>query len=215
MRQDTVRASTVRAAALLAASALALGGCGFVGGAVDDRPDDGTEFAQPTEEAPEELGPITEAPRDTREVQGRGFVLHAPTEFQQSDREGPGGVPMIVLGKPANRSGGVVEVVVFTEEDPPSGAEEQMYGLAGQKEIAGATDIVRQAVDWPEASTAVLVRWTERTATAQGEITQRFAQLALQRESGDIVTAIAVAPEEEFDDSGALEVLRTLTLDGV
>jgi hypothetical protein len=209
-----MRQIRVRAAALLAVSALAVGGCGFVGGAVDDRPSDDTDFAQPTEEAPEDLGPITEPPRDTRQVRGQGFALHAPSEFQQSDREGPGGIPMIVLGKSSNRSGGVVEVVVFAEQDPPAGAEEQMYGLAGQKEISGATDIVRQAVEWPDATTAVLVRWTERTSTAQGEITQRFAQLALQREGGDIVTAIAVAPEEEFDDSGALEVLRTLTLEG-
>lgn len=207
---------TVRAVSLLAATAvavLAAGGCGLVGGTVDQQ-GDGTDFAQPTDEAPETLGPITEAPRDTREVQGQGFVLHAPSEFQQTDREGPGGVQMVVLGKASNRSGGVVEVVVFTEEDPQSTAQEQMYGLAGQKEVAGATDIVRQAVEWPAATSGVLVRWTERTATAQGEITQRFAQLALERENGDIVTAIAVAPEEEFDDSGALEVLRTLTLEG-
>ena len=174
----------------------------------------GNEFAVPESQAPDDLGPITEQPRDTREVTGNGFALYAPAEFQQSDRSGPGDVPMIVLGKTANRSGGVVEVVVFAEEAPESGAQEQMYGLAGAKELAGARDIVRESVEWPEAKTAVIVRWTENTAGPQGSLTQTFAQLAVERENGSIVTAIAVAPEEEFDDSGAMEVLRTLTLDG-
>lgn len=172
------------------------------------------DFAVPESEAPDDLGPITEQPRDTREVAGDGFSLYAPTEFQQSERNGPGDVAMIVLGKTANRSGGVVEVVVFAEPRPESGAQEQMYGLAGAKQVAGARDIIRQSVQWPEARTAVLVRWTEDTAGPQGELTQTFAQLAVERENGSIVTGIAVAPEEEFDDSGAMEVLRTLTLDG-
>ena len=201
-----------RRAAMVAGAGVLLAGCGLVGG--DPTGGSSASFAEPSSPAPETLGPITEPPRDSRQVSGSGYTLYAPTEFQQTDRSGPGGVSMVVLGKSANRSGGVVEVVVFREEDPESTAEEQMYGLAGAKDLAGASDITREKLEWPDATAAVLVRWTERTATAQGEITQRFAQLAVQPESGDIITAIAVAPVEEFDDSGAMEVLRTLTLDG-
>lgn len=208
----SARAARGGAAALL--GAVLLTGCGLVGGDPGGSVTPSNDFAVPESQAPEELGPITEQPRDTREVAGDGFTLFAPSEFQQSDRKGPGDVAMIVLGKTANRSGGVVEVVVFTEAQPEAGAQEQMYGLAGAKEIAGAQDIRREAVEWPEAKAAVLVRWTERTAGPQGELTQTFAQLAVERENGSIVTAIAVAPADEFDDSGAMEVLRTLTLDG-
>ncbi len=78
---------------------------------------------------------------------------------------------MLVLGTTANRSGGVVEVVVFTETDAQSTAEEQMYGLAGQKELLGATDLRRQAVEWPDAESAAspyLARPAAATAATCG-----------------------------------------------
>ena len=173
----------------------------------------GDSFAAPASEAPEEFTPLTEPPRDTREVVFSGYSLWSPAEFQQTDRQGPEGVQMVVLGKPANRSGAVCEVVAFVEDDPQSSAEEQMYGLAGSKEVAGATDISRESLEWPGAESAVLVRWTERTSGPQGEITQRFAQLAVQPSGGAIVSVVAVAPEEEFDTSGVVDVLRTLSVD--
>lgn len=178
----------------------------------DDRPA-GDSFAAPPSPVPEEFTPLTEPPRDTREVVFSGYSLWSPSEFQQTDRQGPDGVQMVVLGKPANRSGGVCEVVAFVEQDAESTAAEQMYGLAGSKDLAGATAISRESVEWPGAESAVLVRWTERTSGPQGEITQRFAQLAVQASSDVIVSVVAVAPEEEFDESGVVDVLRTLSVD--
>lgn len=210
MSLHTLRARRAVVVALLVAATA--GGCGLVPTTSEDQPIENT-FAAPTSEAPEEFTPLTEPPRDSREVQVGGYRLYSPSEFQQTDRQGPEGVTMVVLGKPANRSGGVCEVVAFVENDPESSAEEQMYGLAGSKEIAGATDISRETLEWPGAESAVLVRWTERTNGPQGEITQRFAQLAVQPTARTIVSVIAVAPEDEFDDSGVVEVLRTLSVE--
>ncbi len=209
MSLHTVRARRAVVVAVLVATTA--GGCGLVPTTSEDQPQD--TFAAPASEAPEEFTPLTEPPRDSREVQVGGYRLYSPSEFQQTDRQGPEGVSMVVLGKPANRSGGVCEVVAFVENDPQSTAEEQMYGLAGSKEIAGATDISRETLEWPGAESAVLVRWTERTNGPQGEITQRFAQLAVQPSARTIVSVIAVAPEDEFDDSGVVEVLRTLSVE--
>jgi hypothetical protein len=209
---STSTARRVRRALGAAAVVLVAGGCGLVPTTSGDDSTAGS-FATPTEQAPQEFTPLTEPPRDTREVVFGGYSLWSPAAFQQSERQGPEGVQMVVLGKPANRSGGVCEVVAFVETDPQSSAEEQMYGLAGSKEVAGASEISRESLQWPGAQSAVLVRWTERTSGPQGEITQRFAQLAVQPSDDVIVSVVAVAPQEEFDESGVVEVLRTLTVD--
>lgn len=193
---------------VVAGAGLLLAGCGVVGADPSGDP-----LVEPSSPAPATLGPIIDPPGDSRQVSGAGYTLSAPSEFEQTERPGPGGVSVVVLGTASDRSGAVVEVIAFREEDPESTAEEQMYLLSGVKELAGGS-VTRESLDWPDATAAVLVRWDERTTTAQGELTQRFAQLAVQTKGGDIVTAIAVAPVEEFDDSGAMEVLRTLTLDG-
>jgi hypothetical protein len=43
-------------------------------------------------------------------------------------------------------------------------------------------------------------------------VTQTFTQLAVETEDGRSATVIAVAPEEEFETSGALDVLRSFSV---
>ena len=170
-------------------------------------------IVRPTESAPPEFGPLSEQPRDTRLVEGDGFSLFAPAQFQQSTRPGPGDVPMVVLGTPSQEAGGVVEVVAFREADAAAGVQEQMAALAASKtDLGGVTDLRREVVEWPGAADAVLVRWSEPTNTAEGAITQTFAQLAVEVGDGSLVTVVAVAPEEEFDAAGVFGVLRTLNV---
>ncbi len=69
-----VRVAPLLTAAALAASVPVVGGCGLVGSAGDGRTSD-TDFAEPAEEASDELGPLIEPPRDSREVGGDGYVL--------------------------------------------------------------------------------------------------------------------------------------------
>ncbi len=121
---------------------------------------------------------------------------------------------MIVLSTPSDEPGGVIEVVAFDEKDPPSTAQEQMALLAASKaDLEGVEDFQREAIEWPGATDAVVVQWTEKTTTAQGPITQRFAQLSLQVSDVQITNVLAVAPEDEFESSGVLDLLRTMTLD--
>jgi hypothetical protein len=211
--RTTARGRSAAVAAVVTLVAVTAGGCGLVPSTSDDdAPTPQSTFAQPQDDAPDDFEPFTEPPRDTREVTFAGHTLWAPAEFQQTERSGPQDVPLTVLGKPAQGGVGVCEVVAFVENDPESTAEEQMYGLAGAKELAGARDITREAVEWPDAESAVLVRWTEQTSGPQGELTQRFAQLAVQPSGSQIVSVIAVAPADEFDDCGVVDVLRTLSV---
>ena len=203
--------ATVRFLCLTAAVAAAVSACSVGGG---ESPSAADDLVQPTSSAPATLGPITEQPRDSRPVEGPSFSLFAPAEFQQSSRPGPDGVEMIVLDKPSASAGGVIEVVAFEEKDPPAGVREQMAALAAEKaDLEGVTDLRRESIEWPGAVEAVIVQWTEKTTTADGPVTQRFAQLAAQPNDRIIATVVAVAPAEEFESSEVLEVLRTLALD--
>jgi hypothetical protein len=203
--------STIRILCLAAAVATAVSACTVAGGETPQATDD---VVQPTASAPATLGPITEQPRDSRSVDGPSFSLFAPAEFQQSSRSGPGGAQMIVLDKPSSSPGGVIEVVAFEEKDPPSGVREQMAAVAAEKaDLEGVTDLRRESIEWPGAVEAVIMQWTEKTSTADGSITQRFAQLAAQVNDRLIATVVAVAPTEEFESSQVLEVLRSLALD--
>lgn len=196
-------------ALVVALLAVLLSGC--VGGSAPSQEQVVDEEVRPTASAPAELGPLAEQPRDTREVSGDGFTLFAPASFRQSTRPGPQDVPMLVLGGTAQEPGGVVEVIAFREVDAQSGAREQMAAMAvGKTDLGGVTDLVREDVEWPGTTEAVLVRWSEPTTTAAGAIRQRFAQLTVELQDGALVTVVAVAPDAEFDDAGVLDVLRSL-----
>lgn len=174
--------------------------------------------AAPGEDGAPALEPVTDVPRDSREVTGAGgvFSLYAPAEFRQSEREGPGALPMLVLQGPAEEPGAVVEVVAYSDPDNTTPVTDQMAVLAvSLVDVRGATDVVRQDVEWPGTTAAVLVRWTEDTATADGSVTQTFAQLAVETEDGDTATVVAVAPAELFESSGVLDVLRSFSVERV
>ena len=81
-------------------------------------------------------------------------------------------------------------------------------------DVRGARDVSRQLVPWPGTEVAVVVSWTEDTAVAGGgSVTQTFTQLAVETEDGRSATAVAVAPAEELDTSGVLDVLRSLSVE--
>ena len=123
---------------------------------------------------------------------------------------------MLVLQGPAGEPGTVVEVVAFSDPEPQAPVQEQMAAMAAELvDVRGASDVVRESVEWPGTSTAVLVRWTEDTATPDGTVTQTFAQLTVETEDGVSATVIAVAPAEQFDSSGVFDVLRSFSVDRV
>ena len=161
--------------------------------------------------------PVLDAPRDSRQVgDGETFSVFAPAEFQQSERAGPGGVSMLVLQGPADDPGSVVEVVAFSDPEAATPVAEQMAALAVTLvDVRGATDVRRESVKWPGTTDAVLVRWTEETATASGSVTQTFAQLTVETEDGRSATVIAVAPVSDFESSGVFDVLRSLSVERV
>lgn len=192
--------------------ALVLAGCTVSGGSVEAE-QDRVEQA-PTARAEQAVEPVLEAPRDSRQVSGDVFSLFAPAEFRQTERPGPGDVPLLVLEGPTSEPGTVVEVVAYSDPDATVPVQEQMAALAVElNDVRGATDVVRESVEWPGATDAVLVRWTEDTATADGTVTQTFAQLAVETEDGVSATVIAVAPAEQFDSSGVFDVLRSFSVE--
>ena len=161
------------------------------------------------------LLPLGRAPRDTREVTTPVFSLLAPAAFTESARPGPGGVQMVVLSGSTGTPGAVAEVVAFSDPEPGAPVQEQMAGLVVTLlDVRGARDVSRQVVPWPGTEVAVVVSWTEDTAVAGGgSVTQTFTQLAVQTEDGRSATAVAVAPADELDTSGVLEVLRSLSVE--
>lgn len=198
-----------------ALGALVLTGCtlsGGTGGSVDAEPE---RFEPaPTASAAQVVEPVLVAPRDSREVSGGVFSLFAPAEFRQTERPGPGDVTMLVLEGAAAEPGTVVEVVAFSDPAATVPVQEQMAALVVElNDVRGASDVVRESVTWPATSDAVLVRWTEDTATPDGTVTQTFAQLAVETEDGVSATVIAVAPAEQFESSGVLDVLRSFSVD--
>jgi hypothetical protein len=208
---SAVRPTAVRPV-VLAAAALLLSACAVPG---DGGTSGGGAAAglEPTGEvsAAPDLVPLDQVPRDSREVATPVFALLAPAAFTESERPGPGGIPMVVLSGDTGSPGAVVEVVAFSDPEPDAPVQEQMAGLVvSLVDVRRARDVSRQQVDWPGTSVAVVVRWTEDTAVAGGgSVTQTFTQLAVETEDGRSATVIAVAPEEEFETSGALDVLRS------
>jgi hypothetical protein len=209
-----VRPTAVRPVAL--AAALLLSACTVSGDGATAGGDAAAAGPEPTGEvsvAPD-LVPLAQVPRDTREVSTPVFELLAPAAFTESQRPGPGGIPMVVLSGDTGSPGAVVEVVAFSDPEPDAPVQEQMAGLVvSLVDVRRARDVSRQQVDWPGTSVAVVVRWTEDTAVAGGgSVTQTFTQLAVETEDGRSATVIAVAPEEEFETSGALDVLRSFSV---
>jgi hypothetical protein len=76
-----------------------------------------------------ELVPLDQVPRDTREVATPVFALLAPAAFTESERPGPGGIPMVVLSGDTGPRVPVVEVVAFSDPEPDAPVQEQMAGL--------------------------------------------------------------------------------------
>lgn len=197
----------------LALATLLLGACTVSGGSADAEPE---RFEPAPTASADVLQPVLDPPRDSREVSGDVFSLFAPAEFRQTERSGPGGVPLLVLEGPAEEPGSVVEVVAYSDPAATVPVAEQMAALSVELvDIRGASDVVRESVEWPGTSDAVLVRWTEDTATADGSVTQTFAQLAVETEEGVSATVIAVAPAEVFESSGVLDVLRSFSVERV
>ena len=160
------------------------------------------------------LEPVLVAPRDSRPVSGDVFSLFAPAGFRQTERSGPDGIPLLVLEGPAEEPGTVVEVVAYSDPDSTVSVTEQMAALVTQLvDVRGASDVERESVEWPGTTDAVLVRWTEDTATAGGSVTQTFAQLAVQTQDGVSATVVAVAPADLFERSGVLDVLRSFSVE--
>lgn len=201
-------------------SSLLVAGC-TVGGSGDGDVGAGADPGQPEATASASAGgaagltPLAQPPRDSRQVGADFYTLAAPATFQQSERPGPGGLPMLVLSGPAEDPGSVAEVVAFTDPEATAPVADQMSGLVAQLvDLRGVEDVQRESVEWPGTTAAVLVRWTEDTATADGTVTQTFAQMAVETEDGRSATVIAVAPSAEFESSGVLDVLRTFDVTG-
>lgn len=171
-------------------------------------------LATATAEVAPSLAPASVLPRDSREVSGTSFTLAAPAAFRQYETEGPDGVPVLVLEKPAQFDGAVHQVLAFDAVEPTSGVEDGMFVLGQLKtDLEGVDDFVRGSVVWPGATVAVVGRWTELTTTSGGQFTEEYVQLAIEVDDELHSTVIAVAPAAEFEESGVLDVLRTFTPD--
>lgn len=199
---------------------LLLSACGGGGGTV---PGDGMPAMQAHAEADPPVRAVKQQPRDTREVTGDGFTLHAPSVFQRRDttdspRAG------LVLERPSSSGSLPARLVVVRDAHAKNDVVEQAYAAeVTMRTTKGVTDVLRSDVVWPGARRAVLLQWTQDVPvgegtsgeTASGRTTRaRFWQLNTQGEGDLIYAVVAVAPVDDFEASGVGEVLRTFRMQG-
>lgn len=204
-------------AALITCSLLALplSACG------SDDPDpsgsggDGGESAGPyavTEEPRIDVDQI-DPPADYNEIEGSGYTIAAPGEFQQQTSTSPNGEPRLVLEKPSAVPQVPHRVVVIRDVMPRQDAEEQSFALETIKSAVGGEDapeVHRYQIEAPEGQSAFLITWVEPQAGSRGtSVDVTYWQLMYQTSEDLILNVVAFAPTAEFETSEVSRILRT------
>lgn len=191
-----------------AALTVVLAGCG----ADDTEGADGSD-ASPFEPTgtPTEQVTMIEPPADYTEVEGTGFTISAPGEFQQERATSSNGEPMLVLEKPSEVQAVPERVAVIRDVEPVSPAVEQSFALESAKAAAGADgDVERIELPAPEGESAYLVSWQESVAAEGGRrVDVTYWQLMRQVGPDLIFNVVAFAPSSEFESSEVSRILRT------
>jgi hypothetical protein len=205
----------VRLALASLAVASLLAACGGEGGTV---PGDDLPAMRAHDQPRPAVEPARLPARDTREVVGQGFTLHAPSVFQRRGNAG-GGSARLVLERPSSSASLPARVVVLREPHPKNDVVEQAYAAeVTMRTTKGVSDLLRSDATWPGARRAVLLQWTQDVAAPKGSsggpTRARFWQLNLQVRADLILVGVAVAPVDDFDASGVGDVLRSLHPDG-
>ena len=157
--------------------------------------------------------PISD-PRDTREVEGKGFRLAADSAFQRLDLTSKNGEPMLVLRRASQVPALPVQIAVLREPDPKQDVVEQSYSLEVSKRTLGeSTDISRSDLVWPGVERAVLVQWTQNVPTTASEsVSTRYWQLSTQVTDKLILVVVGFAPAAEFDAARVGDIVRTFRI---
>lgn len=159
---------------------------------------------------------MTEPPADYSDIEGEGFTISAPGEFQQMRETSSNGEPMLVLEKPSSVEGVPHRVAVVRDVEPVSPADEQSFALESAKSAAGpGAEVRRVALSAPEGQSAYLTTWKEvRGAGGQEQVEVTYWQLMHQVDDDLILNVVAFAPSEEFEASGVSTILRSFVPDG-
>ncbi|HYF73512.1 MAG TPA: hypothetical protein VD864_11870, partial [Nocardioides sp.] len=116
-----------RLASLVVAGTLALSMAGC-GGDADESTSDTDSAYLPTG-SPSVTVTMIDPPADYSEIEGDGFTISAPGEFQQQHKTSTNGEPMLVLEKPSQVPAIPQRVVVIRDVDPVTPAAEQSFAL--------------------------------------------------------------------------------------
>lgn len=207
-------AATILAAPVLAGVlVLGLTACG------GDSPEagSGTESVYEPTESPTMAIEMIDLPADYSTVEGAGFSIGAPGEFQQQHTQSSNGEPMLVLEKPSQVESLPQRVVVIRDVEPKSPASEQSFALETAKSAAGPDAEVERSTlpsTDDDLEPAYLVTWKEVRPSAGAEQVQvTYWQLFQQVGDDLILNVVALAPTDEFETSEVGKILRTFVVD--
>jgi hypothetical protein len=211
MQRMSRRRLTVPIAATVLA--LTLTACG--GDSEGSSSDEGSVY-EPTG-SPSVAVTMMDPPADYSEIEGDGFTISAPGEYQQQRKESSNGQPMLVLENPSNVEQIPQRVAVIRDVAPKAPAAEQSFALETSKSAAGpGSEVVRSTlpVTDEELEPAYLVTWKEVRPGAAGEEVQvTYWQLFQQVGKDLILNVVAFAPTAEFETSEVSKILRTFVAD--
>ncbi|MEZ0577365.1 hypothetical protein [Nocardioides sp. MH1] len=191
--------------------ALPLSGCGADASSSDGGAQQRDPYAV-TEEPTIDVDQL-DPPSDYSTIEGSGFTIAAPGEFQQQTSTSPNGEPRLVLEKPSSVQQVPQRVVVIRDVEPAKDAEEQSFALETWK-AAGDKDeestVHRYRLDAPDGQQAFLVTWDEAQAGRRtSDVQVTYWQLMWQVDDDLIINVVAFAPAAEFETSEVSRILRT------
>jgi hypothetical protein len=187
-----------------------LSACGSEGSSGSSSPTKDNPYAateQPTFDVE-----MIDAPADYHAIEGNGFTISAPGEFQERHATGSNGEPILGLEKPSAVNQVPQTVTVIRDVEPKQDATEQSFALETQM-LAGAPDsgeVHRYQLDAPDGQQAYLVTWVAQQATrGSGSVEVTYWQLMHQVSEELILNVVAFAPTAEFETSEVSRILRT------
>jgi len=175
----------------------------------DDPDQRGDDVYQPSPDATPSISPL-DPPADYHRVQGDGFVISAPGEFQQLTEESSNGEPMMILELPSQVKALPQRVAVVRDVDPKQDAAQQSFALEAAKSAAGpSAEVSRVSFPAPEGESAFLIRWKETRPGDGSPVEVTYWQLMRQVSDELILNVVAFAPSEEFETSEVSKILLT------